>query len=223
MLISTSNVIAIRCPECGSLDFHLLSLFSFGKKKKQVKIDCSCGTNLVTIGTKDWEKFWMQTKCIMCETKHLSYLSRRRIWSDKVEIISCDDMGVEIGFIGPKGKVKDYIHQQDKSLREMAEEMGFGDYFDSPEVMYEVLDYLYEIAEDDSLYCECGNYQVDIEVFPERLELICGQCDCSATIYAESEQDILLIKESAEIKLTKGGFNIKKSGKLTKGKKQHKK
>lgn len=223
MIISTGNVIAIRCPQCGTLDFHLLSLFSFGKKGKQVKIDCSCGARLVVIGTKDYRTFWFQINCLMCEVIHLAYFSRKRIFAKKIEIINCEDTGVEIGFIGPKEEIKKYLESQDKSLREMADEMGFSEFFESPEIMYQVLDYLYDIAEADKLYCECGNYQVDIDVFPDKLELRCGNCDCFVNIYAESEQDIQLIKEAQEIKLTKGGVDLKKPGKLGRKRIKHKK
>lgn len=216
MVISTGNVIAIRCSQCGSLDFHLLSLFSFGGTKKLIKIKCACGYPLITISTKDWKTFWLQPSCLMCEAKHVTYLSRRRIWSDDVEVLVCPETGVEMGAIGPKVKVQHYVQEQDKSLRQMAEDMGFGEYFDSPEIMYEVLDYLYEIAEDEKLYCECGNYQIDIDVFSDRLELKCSDCHCTATVYAESERDIKMIENSYEIKLTKNGFNFKKTGKLTK-------
>lgn len=223
MVISTSNVIAIRCPKCSSLDFYLLSLFALGARKKQLKIQCECGCQLFAMGTKDFHQFWLQTKCLMCEIKHLTYLPRKRIWSSEIEVLSCDETGIEIAFIGPKAQVQAYIKNQDKSLREMAEDMGFGEYFESPEVMYEVLDYLYEIAESEKLYCECGNYQIDIDVFPEKLELKCDSCGCTATIFAESEQDIKLVRDATEIKLTKAGFNFKNSGKLKGRSKQNKK
>jgi hypothetical protein len=218
MIITTGNVIAIRCPDCGTLEFHLLNLFAFGRQKKQVKIDCSCGAQLAVIGTKDFQTFWFQVNCLMCEAVHLINLSRKRVLAKKVEIVACEDTGVEVGYIGPKETVKRYIQQQDKSLREMADEIGFGEYFDSPEIMYQVLDYLYDIADSDKLYCECGNFQVDIDAFPERLELKCSHCDCNVVVYAESEQDIRFIREAQEIKLTKNGFDFKKPGKINKRK-----
>jgi hypothetical protein len=218
MIITTGNVIAIRCPDCGTLEFHLLHLFAFGRQKKQVKIDCSCGARLAAVGTKDFQTFWFQVNCLMCEVIHLTYLSRKRIFAKKVEVITCEDTGVEVGYIGPKETVKKHIQEQDRSLREMVDEMGFGEYFDRPEIMFQVLDCLHDIAESDQLYCECGNFQIDIDVFPERLELKCSHCGCYVDVYAESEQDIRFVRETKEIKLTKSGFDFKKPGKINKRK-----
>ncbi|MGF7183965.1 ribosomal protein S27E [Desulfitispora alkaliphila] len=218
MVVNTSTVVAVRCPSCGTMDFHCLSLFSFASKKV-VRLKCECDTSLISIGTKDRKTFWIQINCLMCEANHMTYKHRRFIWSDQVLTLSCDETDVDVVFIGPSQQVKQEIKEQDKSLREMAEEMGFGEYFDCPEVMYEVLDILYEYAEEDKLYCQCGSFQVDIDVFADRLELRCDDCDCRGVILAENENHIKEVKEASEIKLTSKGFiNLVKKGKLKRSK-----
>ncbi len=208
MIVSTIVTVTLRCPSCGKMDFQALSLFSFARKKT-IKISCSCGTGLISVGTKDRKNFWLQVDCIMCETKHLFNLKLKQIWSDHVYTVKCDETDVEIGFIGPRDKVRECLKSQDKSLREMAEDLGYVDYFENPEVMYEILDYLYKIVEEGQLYCQCGNYHIAVEIFPDRLELKCDQCNSQGIIYAETDADLETINNSQEIRLTGDGFEIK--------------
>lgn len=203
MVLNTVNVVAIRCPECGRMDFHALSMFDFSGKKTR-KIECSCGVGLMTIGTKDWKRFWIQVHCIMCETMHMLYFARRELWSKRVIELNCDDTEVEIGYIGPREGVKAAIAKQDKSLQEMAEDLGFVEYFENPEIMYEVLDSLHRFAEGNLLSCQCGNTQINVEIFPERVELRCDNCEAQAVFYAESYTDIQEINRLNEIELLQG-------------------
>ncbi|WP_227762612.1 hypothetical protein [Zhaonella formicivorans] len=218
MCIPTTSVVAIRCPICGQLEFHALSLFEFAGSSS-CKIQCTCGRPLLSIGTKDRKKFWLHVDCAMCETKHLFYFTRKQIWSDEVLEIDCEDTGLEIGYIGPKNKVRQCVQKQDRSLAEMAEELGFADYFDSPDIMYDVLDRLYQIAENGNLNCNCGNQNIEIEIFPDHLELRCDYCRSSARIMARTEEDLEYIMNSTAIQLAESGFDFTRLNKTRRRKK----
>ena len=62
------------------------------------------------------------------------------------------------------------IARQEKSLREMVDP-GFRLLCQS-EVMYEILDDLHKLAAEGKLSCQCGNMDVEVEVF-EKVELRC--------------------------------------------------
>ncbi|MBC9784544.1 hypothetical protein H1S01_08460 [Heliobacterium chlorum] len=200
MILSTMTVIALRCPACGRMDFHALSLFSFAGRKVK-KIQCSCGAALMTVGSKDRKRFWIQTHCIMCETQHLQWFTRERLWSQQLTELRCTETMVEVGFIGPREKVKTAILSQDKSLYEMAENLGLADYFENPEVMYAILERLHKLAEEGSLSCECGSFQINVEVYPDRVELRCELCDSTYVCYAESDNDLQSLSRCAELQI----------------------
>lgn len=205
MIIATETVIAIRCSTCGKMDYHPISRFDFAGQKN-IKINCSCGALKVIVGTKNNKQFWLQIPCVLCETNHLIYYKGKQLWSDEVDFFYCTDTNVELGFFGPGEKVKIVAENYEHNLETLVDELGYDEYFYSPEIMVEVLNSLHDIADAGYLYCECGNYQIEVDIFPDRIELQCKECDSISIIYAETEEDLRIIKEVEKIELAKNGF-----------------
>jgi predicted RNA-binding Zn-ribbon protein involved in translation (DUF1610 family) len=205
MIIQTSNTVALRCPECGKIKYHTLSFFSFAGKEP-VCFDCDCGAQLLSIATKDRKVYYLQLDCLMCETKHLYRYLFKDLWSSEVLHLFCEETGLGIGFIGPRQQVRKCIAKQERSLREMAEDLGFSDYFENPEAMYEILDDLHKLAAEAKLSCQCGNVDIEVEVFADHVELRCSNCDAVGIIGAESEEDRKAMKNTWEITLQTGSL-----------------
>ncbi len=203
MIIQTTNAVALRCPDCGKIKYHMLSFFDFSGKKP-VRFSCDCGAQLLSITTKDRRLYFLQLDCLMCEMKHLYYYPFKDLWSSEVLPLYCDETGLEVGFIGPRSQVKKCIAKQDRSLREMAEDLGFSDYFENPEVMYDVLDDLHKLAAEGKLTCQCGNTDVEVEVFADRVELCCPDCGALGIVGAETKDDREAMRNTWEIVLKSG-------------------
>lgn len=221
MFIPTTSTVAVRCSVCGQLEFHALSLFDFARVGT-CKIQCSCGRTLLNIGTKNRKRFWLQVECVLCETKHLFHFSRKQIWSSEVLELTCEENGLEICYIGPTNKVRICVENLDRSIAEMAEELGYTDYFENPDIMYDVLDRLYQIAENGNLLCNCGNQDIEIEIFPDYLELKCGYCHSSARIMARTEKDLDFVNNSTKIQLSQSFVNDLQKRKAHRNKKLRK-
>jgi len=156
MIIETGALLAMRCPECGKLDYHQLSRFEFGMRKK-VEIACKCGFIKLVINTKDRKDYMLQVPCVVCESKHMRSISSRRFWSDDVNYLFCQETGLELGYLGPEEEVRELAEAQEESIESLANEFeGEDKYFNNSEIMYEVLNRLHDIAEQGSLYCQCG-------------------------------------------------------------------
>ncbi|MDT3700105.1 MAG: hypothetical protein RO469_11835 [Thermincola sp.] len=220
MIVATEFVVAMRCPSCGKLDFHLISRFAFAKEGT-LKVTCSCGAPKLTIGTKNRQQYWLQMPCVLCETNHLAYYKAKQLWSNEVTFFYCNDTDVELGFFGPDEKVRALAENYEHNLESLVDELGYDDYFINPEVMFEVLNSLHDIAEEGFLYCECGSYQIEIDIFPERIELQCKDCKTVTVVYAETEEDLNRIKGIKKIELVKNGF--KSLGNVDKAKKTKRK
>lgn len=205
MAISTNSKMVLRCPYCGEINQHNLSLFDFSGSNS-CSLACSCGEDIASLGTKDRKHFWMQADCSFCEEIHFSYYNRKAIWGDEVISLFCEEAGMDIAYIGPPEKMEEIVTLGDKSLVEMAQDMGFGDYFSNPEVMYGVLDSLHQMAERGDLFCHCGNCDVEIEIYPDRLELKCEYCQSSGMVMAQSEADLETLQGLREIELMPKGF-----------------
>lgn len=205
MIVATEFVVAIRCPLCGKLDLHPVSRFTLTKSGSH-KINCTCGAPKLIIGTKNRQKYWFQIPCVLCETNHLVYYQAKELCLDRVEYLYCSETNVELGFFGPEEKIKALAENHEYNLESIVDGMGYDDYFYSPEIMFEVLNSLHDVAEEGFLYCECGSYQIEIDIFPDRIELQCKDCKTVSTVFAETEEDLKRIKGTQKIELVKNGF-----------------
>lgn len=206
MLVNTKIMLAMRCPECGKLEYNTLSRFEIGSGQS-VEISCSCGATKLLASSKNKKDYCLQVPCVVCETKHLRQVSGRRLWSSgEVEYLLCQETGLELGYLGPEEKVQGLAQNYEEDLQVLAGEFKSDDYFSNSEVMYEVLNRLHDIAERDALYCQCGNRNVEVDVFPDRLELYCKECGSVNIVYAENEDDLKVIKMMDSIELTRSGF-----------------
>lgn len=206
MLIATNAVLAMRCPACGKMEFYGFSRFSF-PKGKSVSISCSCGAIVLVAGTRNGSVYWLQVPCVVCDTKHLEEITGKRLWSGEVVCLSCQETGLELGHIGPEEKVKEVVFGYERELEALIDEFGSDEYFHNSKIMYEVLNCLHDIAEQGAIYCQCGNHKIEVDIFPDRLELHCRECDSINIIYAETEDDLKVIQQVDVIELERHGFN----------------
>lgn len=205
MIITTYRTAAIRCSQCGKIDFYALSRFDMSGKGIAV-IDCECGANLLKIGRSKGKSYWLQIHCSMCEDDHLYTFGYKDLWLENLLTLVCEETGVEIGFIGSREPVRKSVQNMDKSVQEMAEELGYGDYFNNPEIMYRVLEHLHSIADAGHLYCDCSNHNLEVEMYPDRMELHCDECGASGIVFAESFRDWETVRRLTEVVLTEGIF-----------------
>jgi hypothetical protein len=207
MVVPTEIKIALRCPYCDKIEINSLSLFEFSGTSSIIK-KCSCGEELLNIHTKNNKVYLLQYYCVMCDSLHVIPLKRHQIWSYNKEgfEISCSDTAINVGFIGKTNWIKDKIKEQPHTLAEFAKQMGFTEYFMNPEIMYEILEHIYHVAENGNLYCSCGNYDLDIEIFPEYIELFCEDCGFSEIITAKTEDDLNRVIFLSKIELTENGI-----------------
>jgi len=199
MLIPTQTTIALRCFSCGKMNFSALSRFGLGEGKS-IKIVCECGTCLVLI-TKNKGSITLQVECVMCEAKHLLKYRPFQLWNGKLLKIICENTDIEIGCIGSAESVRQSVKSSDRSISEMADEIGYDRYFLNPEIMYQVLDLLRKITEEGRLSCGCGGSRLEAEVYPDRVEINCSLCGAVGIIFAETVKDLQWVTNMEEIQL----------------------
>lgn len=208
MIIETGVLLAMRCPDCGKLGYHKLSRFEMGLRNK-MEIPCTCGFTKLVVNTRNRKEYILQIPCVVCESKHLLSISAKRFWSGEVNYLFCQETGLELGYLGADGEVRALAEAQEESIESLASEIDGEDrYFNNSEIMYEVLNCLHDIAEQGALYCQCGNLDVEVDIFPDRLELHCKECDSVNIIYAETEDDLRVIRDVDSIELSRSGFGF---------------
>jgi len=218
MLIATGAVLAMRCPKCGKMDVHNFSRFAF-PVGEAVFFRCSCEAPKLEV-VKTRSGYVLELFCVVCETRHRFEFSGRNLWSGEIINLSCPETGLDLGSIGPPAKIGEVVLGHKKELEILFGEFGCDSYFHNPGIMYQVLVCLHHIADRGGLYCQCGNYRIDVELFPDRLELHCRDCDSINIIYAETEEDLKVIQQVEFIELARNGFkfldSLASTGKLKK-------
>ncbi|MEW5952479.1 MAG: hypothetical protein AB1815_01800 [Bacillota bacterium] len=205
LVLITETLLAMRCPDCGKLEYHKVSRFGFSGARI-IEIFCACGALKLTISTKNRKDFWLQIPCVVCEAKHLRSIPGKKLWSGQVVYLCCQETGLELGYLGPGDQVRELAPGFEDDMEALAGELGGDEYFHNSDVMYEVLNRLHDIAENSSLYCQCGNQRIEVDIFPDRLELHCKDCDSVNIIYAETDDDLRVILQVETIELTRSGF-----------------
>lgn len=214
MLVTTQRSVALRCSLCGRLEFNQLSLFGFSGHVP-VRVSCKCGFTKLIINTRNYQEFFLQLPCLICEEVHIIRVTRQELWEKTTLVLRCTDTGQELGYIGSRVSIEKMVRQKQDDIESIINNLGFDDYFSNPQVMFEVLNHLHQIVEDNNLFCLCGNNHIEIDVFPEKLELHCPICQSLHIIYAETVEDLRVVKQANLIAMTEKGFTSFDSSRST--------
>ncbi|WP_258358859.1 hypothetical protein [Moorella sulfitireducens (nom. illeg.)] len=213
MIIRTLNVLVLRCPSCGRLEYRGLSFFNFAGGRIW-QVECSCGTPLLTVSRKKGKSFWLQYRCGMCDSVHIASYTRRELWSRELLTLTCKETELEVGFIGPREKVQRAVQYHNRAVDEAVRDLGFRDYFDETDIMYQLLSVIYHLAEEGRVTCGCGSENIEIEIFPGHLQLRCQACRAEKILPAATIIDLEQAEKLKEIRLP--GHLASKNGNNTK-------
>lgn len=199
MIVPACTTLAIRCPQCGRLELTVLSRFALGKGKS-MKVHCSCGHHQLTVGIRQ-KRVWFQVPCYLCDGLHFLYYHPELFWGPELKQISCAETELQLGVFGSEEAVANYAKPGSSELERLLEDDAFDDYFDEPGVMYQLLSQVQSLSEAGNLTCHCGNREIAIDIFPDRLELSCGECGSYETLSAVVDEDLepLLLADRLEI------------------------
>lgn len=200
MVLATNTTVAIQCPHCGEIEFKVLSLFSFAKQERK-NLTCHCGTSLFSVASRNRRQFNLSFHCAFCGEIHYLRLNRRAIWGKEVLPLGCPQVEAAVGFIGPKQKVTQACQEREKSIGQLAAELGYEEEFENPEVMLRLLDHLHQLAKAGDLGCRCGNRHLSFELLPDRIELYCEYCEALGIIYADSAEKIRPVESMSSLYL----------------------
>lgn len=199
MLVPARITFAIRCPQCGRLDDAAISLFDLSGQRSE-KLLCSCGAHRLTIAVRKGQ-VRLQVPCYLCEGLHFFYYRPAQFWSGELHDVTCTVTDLQLGVFGDERAVAESDQQGQSELEHLLEEGAFEEYFDNPGVMYESLRYVHDLAEKGNLSCACGNRKVEVDIFPDRLELGCPDCKAQRTILAATEEDMVGLRRIRRIEV----------------------
>ena len=201
MLIKYRTTLAWRCPICGELSPDKINIFDFSGNNR-LDLKCDCDFVKVSIERKK-HKYCLEYTCIFCESRHSVTYSAAEFWNGKIKEIKCLDMEAELGYLGSEAKIENFL-ETEAELNHILSELEVEDYFSQPEIMLSILDELQVIAQNSKLICQCGNLDIDIEILPQELRLICENCQGTTTINTETQEDLQVLKQMQKVKILEG-------------------
>lgn len=188
MLIPAYTTFAIRCPHCGKLETTTVSRFALGRGRS-LKLSCSCGHHQVTIGARRGQ-VWLQIPCYLCDGVHFFYYTPDHFWKPDLEQILCAETDLQLGAFGGDEAITAYARPGTSELERFMEDAAFDEYFDEPTIMYQALHLVHGLSQSGNLSCTCGNDQISVDIFPDRLELSCQECGRYKPVPAITEDDL---------------------------------
>ncbi|WP_125185594.1 hypothetical protein [Desulfofundulus salinus] len=202
MVVNTGTTLVMRCPECGRLERHRISRFALVGGRSSLQINCSCGALKLLLTSRD-KKVNLQVPCVVCGAKHARLVSARTLWSSGSIELFCQTTGLELGHLGAEEQVRDQAR-----LDEALDGLDFmaDNFFHNREVMYAILNHVNDLGKAGRLYCECGSHRIEMDIFPDRLELHCSRCDNLYIVYAETREDLDAVGRIWKIKLARHTF-----------------
>lgn len=200
MLINISTTIALSCPACGRLEKEEINIFELpvGELKQ---LSCSCGAEKAALMRKENSQIQLDYFCLHCDKAHKVLVSAQKFWhSNKLHSLSCRETGLNPGFFGQPELVDQEIINEKQDLELMAAELGFDD-FKNPDIMLQALDIIHDIAAEGALSCECGSDDINIELYSDKIQLICNNCGSHLNIAAVQKDDLKSLRQLNRVQL----------------------
>lgn len=199
MLIETAVALVVRCCECGKLSLVTESLFSFRREIKKVK--CGCGRFLVKLGLGAKGSLGVGIMCFLCEEWHQVTMPRSLFWGGRVKTLYCPESGIELCLVGAQEPVRERALSGNLEIMGLTSALPFDDFFHNADVIFEILNCLYQLNHDSLISCRCGNREMKFNLFKDRIEIRCLECGKLLVVPAVSPPDLERIRGLAELKL----------------------
>lgn len=203
-MIDTNIAFAVRCHACGRLNIHRLSLFDFSRTKR-IELECTCRQQNAVLKTRDFKNFWMETLCFACHETHMFKYTLKQLLRGNIAA-RCVDTGMEMCFIGNNDDVELLIDSYEKESEDLINQLGFYDYFENSNIMMKSIEIVKKMDEEGKVICECGSEALEMNLYPDRIELKCLQCESIQMIYAENEEDLKNLQRKEKIIMHKHAF-----------------
>lgn len=186
---------ALYCPACERLQYHRFSLFELSSSPRA--FHCACGFTQGHI-TKKHHRYEMSLLSSSGERVRLLF-SFHEFWSVPLLTFYSPEEGEILGFFGEAQQIEEAVIAYDNELLEP-------DDFYAPEIMTEILAYLQKLALAHKICCTCSDPAVGIDVYPDKVELVCANCGSALLMSAVCEEDLEKLYSLSEIKMQPASY-----------------
>ena len=192
MLINTKLNIAFKCDKCSHVQFFDISIFRILRRENSV-LKCQCKKSYIRIIRINQNKFKLAIYCPECDDTHIFLLSRSALINEQVFIMYCPYSKMELCILGnnQEAVLKEIDSVQTKIEKYVNSKCNYKDYFVNSKVMLESLDRINSILKKGQLICKCGNEDIAVFIFKDKLMLRCKACRATKELKAASNKDLM--------------------------------
>lgn len=188
MLIDTRLTLAYKCHYCGTFEYSGITLFSIAGGR--YAISCRCGQSELCITEPTSGHYDIRLQCSACGQEHIYHSNHRDMLYRDINAFKCPNTGMQQLFAGRDDEIRRRIDSIEKEQDELIDCLGYERYFKNTRVMMDTLNMIHDIAAKGNLFCECGNDDVEVTLFPDCIFLKCRKCPGSMIVSAESNNDL---------------------------------
>lgn len=196
-MLSGERTLALYCPACEQLQYHKFSLFELSSSPRSFQ--CACGFKQGHI-TKKKRRYEVRLLSPAGDRVRLLH-SFREFWTAPLITFYSPDEGEILGFFGDDLKVNEIITSVNNDLLEP-------DDFFEPEIMSAILARLQKLAVNNKVSCECQQPSVGIDLYPDKVELVCSNCGSALLIGATMEADLTKLYDLEEILMQPASYTF---------------
>jgi len=218
MIIDASATIAYKCSSCGTFEFVSVTLFGL-LSGKEIVYNCRCNGSKLVICKENSDSYKVVIPCIACGDNHVYVLEKKAFIKQDISVFNCPKTGLQQCFIGNDRDVRKRVDILEKEFDELINMFGYDSYFCNTQVMFDSLNIIHDIAAKGNLFCECGNDDIELILFSDKIYLKCNKCPASKIIYASTNEhfrenlklnQILLLDEGIDLKNILSEYIIRK-------------
>lgn len=193
VVVSTERTMALHCPACEKMQYHVFSMFELTKSPRPLQ--CSCGFTQGHLAKKG-RRYEVRLLCPSGERLRLLYSLKEFSSAPLLSFLTPED-GEPLGFLGDYRQVEEAVAQWEQENREE---------FTEPDVMHSILERLQALAREDKISCDCEHPSVGIDVFPDKVELICSFCGSAVLMGATTKKDVERLHRLSEIVMKRSSY-----------------
>ncbi|HHV18837.1 MAG TPA: hypothetical protein GXZ27_08265 [Thermoanaerobacterales bacterium] len=113
--------------------------------------------------------------------------------------VYCCGCGYELGYLGSKTDVEAVVTKHRRQVELLIHEMGLDEYFTNPLVVFELINYIHDMAENKKIYCQCSSQDVAASLSSDKIELTCKKCGATYIVKAGDRKDLEAVKKMGSI------------------------
>lgn len=199
VVIDGCKHLIVKCNLCSRLkefDFNLFNIMKYDK----IEYECSCGETIKIIVEKE---NLLRGRAITFELNGASFKFSLHNIVKNQNIYRYSDNSL-VFFLGQKDSGRAKLKELGLKIDDIITETDRRDIFVNFDVITKALIKLFDLEAQNRIKCDCGNSKINIELFYDRIELKCLNCNGVKLIFAETEEDLKVI-------LNKDMINLRKS------------